>query len=80
MQQRDSQLVRQADADITGVCIMTVDDIRRQLILTEETQGIVCEGIQVIPQTLLCKVGLFAAIDADDADFIADAFLPACII
>ena len=59
-------------SSLLGIRIMTVDDIRRQLPFADVTQGIVCEGIEAIPQLLLVDVALLTTVEAHNTDFIAE--------
>jgi hypothetical protein len=49
MDKRHAEKGRQALADVAGIAIVAVHDVRRQPLGTQKSQGIVGEGIQVIP-------------------------------
>ena len=65
--ERDAELVGKARADVAGIGIMAVQDLRQTGLFAQEGQGIVREALQIVPELLLRKIAILAAGEAHDA-------------
>ena len=80
MYQRYTQLTRQADADITGVGVMAVDNVGIQVMLAQPAQGVVGKHIKATPELFLGDIGFLTAVDSHNAYGIRQCLLVARII
>ena len=74
MDQRYAQQIGQAHADVAGIGIVTVHQIRQTWLLVEPVEQVVHETVEVIPQLLLGDVRLGSGINAHDAGLIRKGF------
>ena len=70
MHQRNAEQVGQPDADITGVRIVTVHQVRHPRLPVQPRREVVHEAVEVVPQGLFRDVLVGAGGDADDARFV----------
>jgi len=69
--QRYAEHRGEARADIAGIGVMTVQDIRLPLLVLEVLQGVVGKAVEVIPELFLADVAVRAGINPNDAGAVA---------
>ena len=72
--QRNAEQVGQAHADVAGIGIVAVHQVRRALLLVQPQHQVVDEAVEVIPQLLLGDVLVGSGVDAHDAGLVAEGF------
>ena len=72
--QRYTQLVRQTGADITGIGIMTVDNMGHEFIIVEIIEQVISEIIEVIPKLFLWHINLIGTVDTNNINFLTEWF------
>jgi hypothetical protein len=72
MHQRHAELGRQARADVAGIGVVAVDQVRQLVLLAQEAEHVVREGVQMVPELFLGQVARRAGLDAHDARTVAE--------
>ena len=80
MYQRETQKAGKPATDIAGIRVMAVDEMGQPVLCLQIGQGVVGEGIQMIPKRLLLDIGFGPGINAHNVRLGAENFLDLRII